>query len=120
MRLQASLGDYLGALRQFERCREILRRELALEPSPETSMLAERIRGKLNGQTNAVGSGIEYRLRLRPVLPGQPWKITLESDQDDTFILEFRTAQELTGYLTQLELDQNSQKSNPGDPGIET
>jgi DNA-binding SARP family transcriptional activator len=118
MRLQANLGDYLGALRQFERCREILRRELALEPSPETSMLAERIRGKLNGQAASTGSGIEYRLRLRPLVAGQPWTITLGSDQDDSFILEFQTVQEFANYLIQLELDQTSAKNGPQDPDL--
>ncbi len=43
MRLSYLLGDRGAALRAFERCRAILKRELGVEPLPETSALAHQI-----------------------------------------------------------------------------
>jgi DNA-binding SARP family transcriptional activator len=45
MRLLALAGDRTGALQAFLQCAEVLRRELAAEPSAETVRLYERIRG---------------------------------------------------------------------------
>lgn len=44
MRLHALLGEREAALGRYERLREVLRRELGLEPLPQTRQLAERIR----------------------------------------------------------------------------
>jgi DNA-binding SARP family transcriptional activator/predicted negative regulator of RcsB-dependent stress response len=44
MRLFAGVGRRPEALRQFERLREVLRRELATEPAPETVALASELR----------------------------------------------------------------------------
>jgi len=44
MELHFSNGDRTAALKAYEACREILSRELNVEPSPETQALAERIR----------------------------------------------------------------------------
>ncbi|GIW35827.1 BTAD domain-containing putative transcriptional regulator [Meiothermus sp.] len=44
MRLYALLGQTEGALQQYKRLCEVLQRELALEPLPETQALAEQIR----------------------------------------------------------------------------
>jgi adenylate cyclase len=44
MRLHAEAGEIASALRQYELCREILRPELAVAPSPETESLHQEIR----------------------------------------------------------------------------
>lgn len=44
MRLHALLGEREAALNLYRRCREMLEREFALKPLPETAELAERIR----------------------------------------------------------------------------
>ena len=46
MQLHSALGDRPAALQAFERCRAVLERELSVEPSLETMMLAERIRSQ--------------------------------------------------------------------------
>jgi len=43
MRLHAEQGDRAAALRQYERCRELLERALGLTPSPETERLRSEI-----------------------------------------------------------------------------
>src|SRR6266516_623558 len=44
MRLRFSQGDRVGALRAYARCRAVLAAELQVEPEPETTALAKRIR----------------------------------------------------------------------------
>ena len=100
MRLHASLGDHLGALRQYERCREILRRELALEPSPETQALAERIR--VAHDAPAQTGVLEYRLRVNPGL------LRFSLGLIDGMHLEFEDAQALADYLASLEVRRSS------------
>ena len=46
MQLHSALGDRSTALQAFERCRAVLERELSVEPSLETTILAERIRSQ--------------------------------------------------------------------------
>ncbi len=46
MRLQILLGQREAALKQYERCQAVLRREFALEPLPETVAVAERARAR--------------------------------------------------------------------------
>lgn len=48
MRLQARAGRRIEALRRYDECREILVRELGVEPSTETSELANSIRNLLD------------------------------------------------------------------------
>ena len=48
MRLHSMLNERQEALARFERCRQILKQELGLEPLPETIRLAERIRSGRN------------------------------------------------------------------------
>jgi DNA-binding SARP family transcriptional activator len=43
MRLYHASGRRAQAMLQYERCRELIRRELGIEPMPETQALAERI-----------------------------------------------------------------------------
>jgi DNA-binding SARP family transcriptional activator len=95
MRLHASLGDHLSALQQYERCREILRRELALEPSPETQALAERIR--VAHDVPAQSGTLEYRLQ---VMPGS---MRFALRLADGTHLEFEDVQALTDFLMGLE-----------------
>jgi DNA-binding SARP family transcriptional activator/TolB-like protein len=53
MRALDSLGKSAEALKQFERCRELLARELQAEPAGETRQLAAEIRaGRMTGSTN--------------------------------------------------------------------
>lgn len=44
MELYAAAGEWAAALRQYEECAELLNRELAVAPAPETTSLYERIR----------------------------------------------------------------------------
>ena len=44
MRRYAEAGEIGAALRQYEKCREVLRRELGAAPSPETEALHRMIR----------------------------------------------------------------------------
>src|SRR5262249_62240031 len=44
MRRYAQAGEIGAALKQYERCRDILHRELAAKPSPETEALQRMIR----------------------------------------------------------------------------
>lgn len=54
MRLRARAGDRTGALRQYERCVEVLDRELGVRSTTATRRLHERIRGVLlDAWTNA-------------------------------------------------------------------
>ncbi len=50
MQLYAEAGMQGAAWRQYEQCRDVLARELDVEPSPETIELAERIRRSQIGQ----------------------------------------------------------------------
>ena len=43
IRLYAAQGDNALALRQYEKCREVLKRELAVEPDEETKRLKQKI-----------------------------------------------------------------------------
>jgi DNA-binding SARP family transcriptional activator len=62
MRLHYLLGEREAALEQFERCRHALGTELGLEPLPETTLLAERIRA---------ARGLETAVTLKPVSIGK-------------------------------------------------
>lgn len=52
MRLLRHLGRRADALRMFQRCRDMLRRELDAEPAPETTALALRIRNEPGPEGN--------------------------------------------------------------------
>ena len=66
MRLWADIGDRALALRQYQRCRDILRAELGVEPEPETQRLCEQIRQE-NRTLHRHGVGDEA-----PPLPDKP------------------------------------------------
>jgi predicted ATPase/DNA-binding SARP family transcriptional activator len=67
MRALSMSGDRSSALAQFERCRQILRDELEVEPAPETIELYESIRDGTPGLTSVSGPAIHL-----PV-PGTPF-----------------------------------------------
>ena len=54
MRLHAEAGETSAALRQYEHCREILKSELDVTPSPETTALYQSIRRAI-GRASAAG-----------------------------------------------------------------
>jgi len=64
MRLLAESGDRNAALAQYEDCREALRRELGVEPTPETAQLYERIRGGEIGRAQPAAEGAGRRASL--------------------------------------------------------
>jgi len=75
MRLQAAAGEIGTALRQYDTCRDTLKRELGVEPSEETEALHRRIRQK-PAEAERFG-GAETSSSFPPALPrivrsGQP------------------------------------------------
>lgn len=56
MRCYAESGQRSQALVQFQRCREILRQELGVEPMPETWRLYRRLRGGEPGSSGPTGT----------------------------------------------------------------
>ncbi len=73
MRLQFLAGDRSAALSAFERCREVLLRELGLEPLPETVELASLIAGgsQLPDLPAPIRSSIPISVLRPPVLAGR-------------------------------------------------
>lgn len=71
MRLYYLSGDRAAALKSFERCKDVLERELGVEPTRETEQLAKQIeQGKI--ETQAVRSRTAIPLNvLRPPLVGR-------------------------------------------------
>jgi DNA-binding SARP family transcriptional activator len=61
MRAYCALGRQADALRQFERCRQMLRAELDVEPMPRTLLLHQQI---LSGQGDRVAEGTAPRPSL--------------------------------------------------------
>jgi predicted ATPase len=59
----ADSGDRTAALRQFERCRELLATELDVEPEPETEALYQSI---AHGEAARTGTARRPRRRARP------------------------------------------------------
>jgi TolB-like protein len=66
MRLYAEAGEIGVALRQYEVCREILERELAVAPSPETDKLHRRLRSQQRVSGPAVATPIQDREQEPP------------------------------------------------------
>ena len=69
MRVLARRGQRTAALAEFERCKRVLDKELGIEPSAETSRLAEQIRGE-TGRAAVPSSA------LLPTLPHLPQPLT--------------------------------------------
>jgi DNA-binding SARP family transcriptional activator len=53
MRVLVARGDRAGALREYERCREALRRELSVAPAPATEILRREIAGDAAARATA-------------------------------------------------------------------
>lgn len=68
MRLLATLGERAGALDRFERLRSALKRELGLDPLPETAAFAERIRAAEQLAPLVARSGAGGLARFEPPL----------------------------------------------------
>ncbi|HXF86600.1 MAG TPA: AAA family ATPase [Anaerolineales bacterium] len=66
MTLRYQAGDRAGALREYEQCRERLRRELGVEPMPETMALYEVIARNAPLPGEAVPAREEGEVRSRP------------------------------------------------------
>src|SRR5262249_49563193 len=64
MRALAELGERAQALREYERCRNALRRALDIEPSPETRALANAIR-TFSGRDGEAASAARTSTSLR-------------------------------------------------------
>jgi TolB-like protein/Flp pilus assembly protein TadD len=67
MRAYAAQGRQASALKQFEACRDILKRELGVEPEPETVALYRDIR-----QQRATGPGDVIETTPKPEAEGPP------------------------------------------------
>ena len=67
MKLRYLTGDRTGALRQFDLCRESLKRELDVEPAEETVALREEIRNDRRGSIQAAtGLFVTARIACLP------------------------------------------------------
>jgi DNA-binding SARP family transcriptional activator/tetratricopeptide (TPR) repeat protein len=74
MRLYAGQGRPADALRQYERCREMLHRELSVRPDAETETLVNEIRARrLRRKPVASGApGVDHAFEDATALPPQP------------------------------------------------
>lgn len=73
MRLHAKAGEIGAALRQYETCRETLKRELGVGPSPETEALHQQIRDqpvKSNGRSVDDSAPVSAFTHKQGVPPG--------------------------------------------------
>jgi DNA-binding SARP family transcriptional activator len=102
MQLHSALGDRSAALQAFDRCRAVLERELSVEPSLETTMLAERIRS----QASPV---LESALHEAPS-PRDAWEFPLtgRTAEHHALVAEFQTMQRGRTQVATIE----------GEPGI--
>jgi predicted ATPase/DNA-binding SARP family transcriptional activator len=102
MQLHSALGDRSAALQAFERCRAILDRELSVEPSLETIMLAERIRS----QTSPVREQVVHEAHS----PQEAWELPLtgRATEHRALVTAFQTM--LAGHTQVATIE--------GEPGI--
>lgn len=76
MRTYAAQGRHASALKQFENCRKILRRELGVEPEPQTIALYRDIRKQRASALNDKSDSVEeLEPDCRP-LPNGAWPAT--------------------------------------------
>ena len=126
MRLLYQLGEREAALERYERLKGLLRRELGLEPLPETRRLAERIRAAQDPSAPLPPPGQRgAQIRLHPPLIGREreWEL-LESTRrgwitvfisGEPGVGKTRLLQEFAAY-TGLPVAQI--RGSPGDAGI--
>ena len=95
MRLYVCNGQRVQALRQFEHCRDLLRRELAIQPMRETLALYQRI------ADSAIGAAAEEPLPVSASLPMQP-PLPLGDERAEDLIESAR--RNLASADTQLQL----------------
>lgn len=78
MRLLAGAGQRAAALKQYERCREILQQELGVAPEAETVQLADAIRsGAFTPQTAASAGADVSAPAAAPAPPAKPSIVVL-------------------------------------------
>ncbi len=89
MRLHSMLGERQEALARFERCCQILKQELGLEPLPETIRLAERIRSGRNSSLKPSKTiPAENPFQAPPMIGrDQPWT-QLETSETSLILIE--------------------------------
>jgi predicted ATPase/DNA-binding SARP family transcriptional activator len=102
MQLHSALDDRSTALQAFERCRAVLERELSVEPSLETMMLAERIRS----QTSPVREPVMHEAPS----PREAWEFPLtgRTTEHRALVMAFQTT--LQGRVQVATIE--------GEPGI--
>lgn len=108
MELLAAAGQPAEALRQFDGWRDLLARELGVEPQPQTRALAESIRG---GRT-AAGPGVGHRPETRYARSGDlhiAYQVLGEGELDLVYVPGFISHLEqiwdyppLAGFLREL------------------
>jgi TolB-like protein len=102
MRAYAAQGRQASALKQFETCRDILKRELGVEPEPETVVLYRDIRQQ---RANAPGDATEAAAKPAaegPPLPEGPSLAVLpfenkSGDPDQSYFADGLTENIITG-----------------------
>src|SRR5215475_6504921 len=72
MRLYMAQGNRAQALRQYQICREVLQRELAVKPQAETEQLFRDLQSAANGATGATSSAIQQSAVPSVVEPRSP------------------------------------------------
>jgi TolB-like protein/Flp pilus assembly protein TadD len=98
MRLYADAGERSRAQAQFQACRDLLKRELGVEPSPETARLAREI--SVAGAAGAPAGAPIASTASRPEV-GQP-EAALPTDRPrglSIAILPFASVGEVDGFL---------------------
>jgi TolB-like protein len=106
MRTYATQGRVGLALKQYETCRDILRRELGVEPEPETRQLFEELRARRErsneSQPSEQGAARRPVLIAAPPLPERPSVAVLRfedasDDPEQTYFSEGITENIITG-----------------------
>lgn len=94
MQLLARSGQRASALKQYERCREILQQELGVAPEPETVRLVDAIRSGAFTPETAASPGANVQARAAdPAPPAKPSIVVLpfanlSGDRDRDYFVE--------------------------------
>ena len=69
MQVYLQAGQHSAALQQYQSCEKILRRELGLDPQPETHQLYKQIRKGALGQTPVLQKAVSKHAETQPAGP---------------------------------------------------